>query len=223
MCQHTPFTLHPATAGHLRVALLDLYAVKVGATPLPQRQAMAALEMELATLHAGRSPAEIPGLRAARRLYHAAGVDPTRTRPSSEALLRRVLKGQGLPEVNSAVDAGNELSLRLLLPLGLYDASRIQGGITLRKGGAGEGYPGIRKEEVHLEGRLALFDDVGPFGSPTSDSPRTCIGEESTHLLLVLFAPGDFPAQDLEAGIELGAQLFARWCGASAGMRRILP
>lgn len=219
----TSFTLHPAMADQVRVAVLDLHAVKVEATPQPQRQAMATLERALATLHAGRPPAEIPGLSAARRLYHAAGVDPTRTRPSSEALLRRVLKGQGLPEVNSAVDAGNELSLRLLLPLGLYDASRIQGGVLLRKGNAGEGYPGIRKEEVHLEGRLALFDDVGPFGSPTSDSPRTCVDVESTQLLLVLFAPGDFPTSDLEAGMELGAQLFARWCGATPGTRRILP
>jgi DNA/RNA-binding domain of Phe-tRNA-synthetase-like protein len=222
MEMHTPFTLHATLMGQVRAAVLELPDARVEATPLPQRQAMAALEMELATLHAGCQPGEIPGLKAARRLYHAAGVDPTRTRPSSEALLRRVLKGQGLPLVNSAVDAGNELSLRILLPLGLYDAMRVEGPVTLRKGLAGEGYPGIRKEDVHLEGRLALFDQAGPFGSPTSDSPRTCVGLSTTRLLLVIFAPGDCPGTELEAALDLGAQLFTRWCGASTGGRRIL-
>jgi len=209
--------LDPALAGRVRAAWLELRDVRVEAAGPEQAAALAALGRELATLHAGRTPAEIPGLQAARRLYHAAGVDPTRVRPSSEALLRRVLKGQGLPAVNNAVDAGNELSLRVLLPLGLYDADRIVGDVALRQGRAGEGYPGIRKDEVHLEGRLGLFDEAGPFGSPTSDSPRTCVDHSTRRLLLVLFAPGDHPEEELAAAGSLGAGLFSRWCGARAG------
>lgn len=201
----------------VKVAALRLHQARVTSPSTGQQLAMATLDAELATEHRGRTPAEIAGLQAARRLYRAAGVDPTRTRPSSEALLRRVLKGQGLPTVNSAVDACNELSLRLLLPLGLYDASRIQGPVTLRKGREGEGYPGIRKEDVHLTGRLALFDERGPFGSPTSDSPRTCVTEVSTELLLVVFAPGDIPSAGLEEALALGADIFAHWCGSRAG------
>jgi len=207
-------TLHPTLAGLVRAAWLELEDVRVAPAQPEQLVAMAALEMELATVHAGRTPGGIPGLQAARRLYHAAGVDPTRTRPSSEALLRRALKGQGFPVVNNAVDAGNELSLRTLLPLGLYDAERIQGAVELRQGRAGEGYPGIRKDEVHLEGRLGLFDETGPFGSPTSDSPRTCVREDTHRLLLVLFAPGDTADGGLHSALELGGSLFARWCGA---------
>jgi DNA/RNA-binding domain of Phe-tRNA-synthetase-like protein len=209
--------LDPALAGRVRAAWLELLDVQVEASGPEQTAAMVALGEELATVHSDRTPAEIPGLQAARRLYHAAGVDPTRVRPSSEALLRRVLKRQGLPVVNNAVDAGNELSLRVLLPLGLYDADRILGGVVLRQGRAGEAYPGIRKDEVHLEGRLGLFDDAGPFGSPTSDSPRTCVDLRTRRLLLVLFAPGDHPGEALAAAATLGAGLFARWCGARAG------
>jgi DNA/RNA-binding domain of Phe-tRNA-synthetase-like protein len=213
--------LDPALAGRVRAGWLEMERVRVAPASLGQAQSMAALEMELATVHAGRTPGEIPGLQAARRLYHAAGVDPTRTRPSSEALLRRVLKGQGLPAVNNAVDAGNELSLRTLLPLGLYDAQRIQGPVELRQGRAGESYPGIRKNEVHLEGRLGLFDDGGAFGSPTSDSPRTCVTESTHRLLLVLFAPGATPDSGLQTALELGEALFARWCGAQACRRGV--
>ncbi len=206
--------LDPALRGRVMAAWLELEEVRVAPATAEQATAFAGLECELLSLCGGRTPAEIEGLQAARRLYHAAGVDPTRTRPSSEALLRRVLKGQGLPSVNNAVDAGNELSLRTLLPLGLYDAGWIQGEVELRLGRPGESYPGIRKEEVHLEGRLGLFDASGPFGSPTSDSPRTAVTEATRRLLLVLFAPGDLPVARLEGALELGAELFGQWCGA---------
>lgn len=214
--------LDPALAGRVSAGWLVVEDVRVELAGVAQQAALAELECELVTLHGGRTPSEIPGLQAARRLYHAAGVDPTRTRPSSEALLRRALKGQGLPAVNNAVDAGNELSLRILLPIGLYDAGQIQGEVELRIGRPGEGYPGIRKEEVHLEGRLGLFDGLGPFGSPTSDSPRTCVGEAATRLLLVVFAPGDASRGVLEDALELGAALFARWCGGRAVARGLL-
>lgn len=210
-------SLDPALAGRVRAAVLEVEDVRVAGASPEQARAMAALECELVHAHGGRTPAEIEGLQPARRLYHAAGVDPTRTRPSSEALLRRVLKGQGLPAVNNAVDAGNELSLRLLLPLGLYDFDRVEGAAVLRLGRPGETYPGIRKEDVHLEGRLGLFDARGPFGSPTSDSPRTCVTESTTRLLLVVFAPGGHPDPHLEEAVELGGRLFAAWCGGRPG------
>lgn len=211
-----------ALRGTVRAACLGLRQVRVTEASAAQQEAMAQLEGEIQARYAGCTPAEIPGVGAARRLYHAAGVDPTRTRPSSEALLRRALKGQGLPAVNNAVDAGNELSLRLLLPLGLYDAAAIQGPVLLRKGLPGESYPGIRKDEVHLAGRLGLFDQLGAFGSPTSDSPRTAVTASTSQLLLVIFAPGDAGDADLNSALELGAQLFQRWCGAQAEARCLL-
>ena len=215
-------TLDPALGGRVAAAWLRIESVRVAPASWEQAAALAILECELVTLHDGKTPAEIEGLQAARRLYHAAGVDPTRTRPSSEALLRRVLKGQGLPAVNNAVDAGNELSLRLLMPLGLYDAARIEGPVELRLGRPGESYPGIRKEEVHLEGRLGLFDAAGPFGSPTSDSPRTSVQDGTSSLLLVLFVPGGHPRERREEALELGAALFARWCGGRPGESGLL-
>ena len=215
-------TLDPALAGRVRAVCLELDEVAVEPASGAQSAEMGRLAESLARRHSGCAPGQIEGLQAARRLYHAAGVDPTRTRPSSEALLRRVLKGQGLPCVNNAVDAGNELSLRVLLPIGLYDAERIEGPVALRLGRAGEGYPGIRKEEVHLEGRLGLFDDLGPFGSPTSDSPRTCVTEATQSLLLVVFAPGDHPQAQLQEAGDLGALLFTRWCWARPGTPLLL-
>jgi DNA/RNA-binding domain of Phe-tRNA-synthetase-like protein len=66
---------------------------------------------------------------------------------------------------------------------------RIRGTVTMRLGLPGEAYQGIRKDDVHLEGRLTLADDDGPFGNPTSDSARTMVTGETTRALVVVFAP----------------------------------
>jgi DNA/RNA-binding domain of Phe-tRNA-synthetase-like protein len=124
-----------------------------------------------------------------RAMYKRAGIDPTKTRPSSEALLRRVRKGEPLPRVNSFVDVINWCSLDTQLPFGLYDFDRVRGPVTLRLGRTGESYAGIRKDVVHVDGRLTLADDDGPFGNPTSDSARTMVTLATTRALVVIFAP----------------------------------
>ncbi len=122
-------------------------------------------------------------------MYKRVGIDPTKTRPSSEALLRRVRKGDELPRINSLVDIINWCSLETQLPYGLYDLDKIQGDVTLRLGRPGEEYEGIRKAAVHVAGRLTLADAVGPFGNPTSDSARTMVTTATTRALVVIFAP----------------------------------
>jgi DNA/RNA-binding domain of Phe-tRNA-synthetase-like protein len=151
----------------------------------------------LLSTHAGQSPGAISGLAAARELYRAFGMDPTHTRPSSEALLRRVLQGKGLPRISNAVDLCNLLALRFLLPIGLYDAAPVTPPVRLRRGRPGESYAGIRKEDVRLEGRPVLADADGPFGNPSSDSLRTSVTEATRALVMVIFAPAGYAASRL--------------------------
>ncbi len=159
----------------------------------------------------GYKPSDIEPLGEARRLYHAVGIQPTRHRPSSEALLRRVLKGQDLYAINNIVDACNLASLSFLLPIGLYDLSNVVGSVVLRLGHEGEEYPGIRKGPVHLEGRLGLFDDEGPFGSPTSDSARTSVGDQTRNLLAVVMATANFSRSTLSHNTETLAAALAKY------------
>jgi DNA/RNA-binding domain of Phe-tRNA-synthetase-like protein len=188
----------------------------------PHWPEMEALAETLRRTHGARPPGEIDALQPARRLYRAFGVDPTRTRPSSEALLRRVLKGQSLYRINRLVDACNWGSLAMLLPVGLYDRDRIEGDIVLRVGAPGESFPGIRKGDVHVEGRLTLVDATGPFGSPTSDSLRTSVRPDTTRALVVVFAPGDVPGVELEEGLGRLVNQVTRWCGGQEEGVRIL-
>jgi DNA/RNA-binding domain of Phe-tRNA-synthetase-like protein len=150
---------------------------------------------------------------AVRTMYKRVGLDPTKTRPSSEALLRRVKKGEGLPRVNSLVDVINWCSLESQLPFGLYDADHIRGAVVLRLGRDGESYPGIRKDEVHVGGRLALADNEGAFGNPTSDSKRTMVTEATTRALVVIFAPKELPAGLGGAALAQTIARVSEFCG----------
>jgi DNA/RNA-binding domain of Phe-tRNA-synthetase-like protein len=159
-----------------------------------------------------RAAAEAADVTAAvRTMYRRVGIDPTKTRPSSEALLRRVRRGDELPRVNSLVDIVNWCSLESQLPFGLYDADHIQGAVTLRLGRAGEEYAGIRKDVVHVAGRLTLADDAGAFGNPTSDSSRTMVTTSTTRALVVIFAPAAVAARATSA-LTQTRQRIAQFC-----------
>jgi DNA/RNA-binding domain of Phe-tRNA-synthetase-like protein len=149
-------------------------------------------------------------------------VDPTKTRPSSEALLRRVLQGRGLPRVSPVVDVCNLCSLEHQLPLGLYDRDRIRGGMRARLGHGGEGYTGIRKHRVNLDGRLLLADDEGPFGAPTSDSLRTSVSPGTRSLAVVVFCPVDRVGAHLSTALERLAELLRAYCAASIVALRVV-
>lgn len=145
-------------------------------------------------------------LQPARELYRKIGIEPTKTRPSSEALLRRAIKGKPLYRVNSIVDAGNLCSLKFLLPIGLYDHSKIEGSIVLRQGKKDEEYQGIGKEMIHVGGRYTLADNKGAFGNPSSDSLRTSVDLSTTNLLFVIFTPFDYPDDKLQTHNDFAEQ-----------------
>lgn len=164
----------------------------------------------------GLAAGQIPHLRPARELYRAIGLDPTRHRPSPEALLRRVLRGDPFPRIHPAVDLGNVWAILHGRPVGLYDLAHVESPVTLRLGRAGESYVGIRKDDVHLEGRLTLADARGPFGNPSSDSLRTAVSDQSRDLLYVLFAPAGDDRQELGRWLDWLVERAPRLLGGTA-------
>jgi DNA/RNA-binding domain of Phe-tRNA-synthetase-like protein len=181
-------------------------------------------------------PASAAGaLAPSRRLYHRLGLDPSKVRPSSEALVRRILQGKGLFQVNTAVDAANLGSITHFRSVGLYDADRIvpfadrpaEGArgdsetapetlrVVMRLGAEAEEYPGIRKEMIHVANRPTLADREGPFGNPSADSDRTKVTLETQTLLYVLFEPPDEPAPQVAERLELSFRLLQRHLGGT--------
>ncbi len=112
------------------------------------------------------SLAEAEPVRAVRAMFREWGMDPSKYRPSSEALLRRVVQGKGLYRVSNVVDIGNLGSLETGWPYGCYDRSKISPPVALRHGAAGEKYEGIGKQTWHLEGRPVLADPAGSVRQP---------------------------------------------------------
>jgi DNA/RNA-binding domain of Phe-tRNA-synthetase-like protein len=130
-----------------------------------------------------------PAARA-RELYRRFGLDPTRVRPSSEALLRRMKKGESLPRINSLVDVANAMSVQLQVPVGLYDLDKVKGEeLVIRLGAEGESYAGIGKEKVNVAGRICVADAEGPIGNPSADSARTMITTDTERAAWIYFLP----------------------------------
>ena len=197
---------------------IQLPAVKIGiltanGTRVRLVEASLAQEMDeicdrIRRKHSVEDLAEYEPVRAVRAMFRAWGMDPSKYRPSSEALLRRVAQGKGLYRVSNIVDAGNLGSVEMGWPYGCYDSGKISGSIVFRHGHAGECYQGIGKRMWHLEGRPVLADDEGPFGSPISDSTRTMVAESTQDVCVVIYAPEGAPDSLLDAAIEkLGRRL----------------
>jgi DNA/RNA-binding domain of Phe-tRNA-synthetase-like protein len=163
--------------------------------------------------HQGKSVGNIEGVQAARRLFRAIGIDPTRRRPSSEALLHRALKGKPFYSVNSLVDVGNWCSLDFLLPICVYDHDKIVGGITIRRGKDEESYIGLNNRTVNLHHRYVISDANGAFGSPITDSLRTAVDEQTKRAVLVIFAPVNYDSQLLRSRADIFAERAIGICG----------
>lgn len=135
----------------------------------------------------GKEWNDIPGVRGSRAAYKAFGRNPGRYRVSSEALLRRVRRGDDLYRINSVVDVNNLISIESGLSVGSYDLANTHGSITLRKAEHGEGYTGIGKDFLDMENMLVLADDEGIFGSSMSDSTRAMVTEQTKNVLVAIY------------------------------------
>ena len=160
----------------------------------------------------GKEWSEIPGIRGSRSAYKAFGRNPGRYRVSSEALIRRVRRNDGLYRINSVVDVNNLISVKSGLSAGSYDLNQIFGAITFRKAEHGEGYSGIGKDYLDMENMLVLADEKGIFGSSMSDSKRAMVTEESIDILVVIYCFED--DIDLEALLEEAKTAFETYAGA---------
>lgn len=131
---------------------------------------------------------QIPAIQATREAYKKLGKKPGRYRPSAEALLRRVISDKGLYQINNVVDSLNLLSISSAYSIGGYDLDKIQGDVRLGIGQPGEPYQAIARGALNIANLPIFRDDLGAFGSPTSDSVRTMVTENTHHFLMIIFA-----------------------------------
>ena len=130
---------------------------------------------------------DVSGIAATRRIYRAYGKDPSRYRPASEALIRRILQGKKLYQIDTLVDLINLASIVYGYSIGGFDADKMVGEqLTLGIGKADEPYEGIGRGLINIEGLPVYRDEIGGVGTPTSDHERTKITAQTNHLLVLI-------------------------------------
>ncbi len=158
-------------------------------------------------------------IRDSREAYKALGKEPSRYRPSGEALYRRTLKGTAIYKINNIVDMVNLISLKSGFSIGGYDYDKIQGDILFEKGQSDVEYLAIGRGSMNIENLPCFHDELGPFGSPTSDSLRTMVTDMCKNFLMIIV---DFNEDEsLDRVVDLSKELL--WIhGASAEVEYLL-
>ena len=157
---------------------------------------------------------QMSGIAATRRVYKACGKDPSRYRPASEALIRRILQGKELYQIDTLVDLINLASIRFGYSIGGFDADKFVGDtLTLGVGRKDEPYEGIGRGVINIEGLPVYRDEEGGVGTPTSDHERTKITLATTHML-VLINGYDGNEEQVLANAQFIRQLVVDYCGS---------
>lgn len=129
---------------------------------------------------------QIAAIRETKEAYRKSGKDPSRYRPSAEALIRRIVQGKGLYRINNVVDQLNLISLKTGFSIGGYDADKITGDIIFGIGQKDEPYDAIGRGFLNIECLPVFRDEKGAFGSPTSDSVRTMVSDQTRNFLMII-------------------------------------
>lgn len=160
---------------------------------------------------------DVSGIAATRRIYRACGKDPSRYRPASEALIRRILQGKKLYQIDTLVDLINLASIVYGYSIGGFDADKMVGEqLTLGIGKADEPYEGIGRGLINIEGLPVYRDEIGGVGTPTSDHERTKITAQTTHLL-VLINGYDGKEDSVRANALYIQELLRKYSGSDGG------
>lgn len=160
---------------------------------------------------------EMSGIAATRKVYRACGKDPSRYRPASEALIRRMLQGKQLYQRDTLVDLVNLASIAFGYSIGGFDADKFEGDtLTLGVGKAGEPYEGIGRGNINIEGLPVYRDSLGGVGTPTSDNERTKMMSDTSHLV-VLINGYDGNEQQVRANAEYIQSLLKKYCKSDGG------
>jgi DNA/RNA-binding domain of Phe-tRNA-synthetase-like protein len=208
--------------GSVSLGLVEADEVHVEPAPSGLREELVGLAGKLARQLTVETLAQDPTACAIRGMFRAWGLDPSKYRPSSEALLRRVAQGKGISFVSNLVDIVNLGSIETGWPYGCYDRDRISPPVEFRLGLAGETYHGVGRRVWHLAGRPVLADAEGPFGSPISDSTRTMVTGETRAVAVVIFAPTPVPFAQIETALGRVGERLAQWAAAGAVRQGIL-
>ncbi|MDF2039042.1 phenylalanine--tRNA ligase beta subunit-related protein [Cytobacillus oceanisediminis] len=168
-----------------------------------------------------KSVTEFEGIREWRQIFKTAGKDPNRYRHSAEALYRRIKKQNYLQPVNSSIDINNFFSLEYQIPIGVYDADKLSGNLTIRLGKEGEEYNGLNGRPNSLANLIISDDAAGPFGSPFVDSERTAVTEQTKNAVQIIYLRPSLEMEKAEKMVESLMNMYTQVHGGEGNFKVI--
>lgn len=170
-----------------KIGVIQYNRIEVGPSPQMLRGRLQLFQESIFFDLESGQVTDLAGVKEWRSLFKQIGTDPNRYRPSVEALYRRIQKQNYLSTIHSAADLNNFFSLKYEVPIGIYDADKIQGNVEVRIGSAENEYIGINGRPINMKNKLLTSDSAGAFGSPYVDSERTMVTSETKNALQIIY------------------------------------
>jgi DNA/RNA-binding domain of Phe-tRNA-synthetase-like protein len=163
---------------------------------------------------------EHPIFRAYRDFFWKVGIDPTKTRPAAEALIRRVLRDSPIPRINTLVDAYNLASVETSIPFAAFDLGSLLGEPVMREATAGEEFLGIGMDKpLVLGGGEPVIQDEEKLIAvyPHRDAEASKVTLETGDVLLLTCGVSGVDEETLRKAKAVAVSHITRFCGGNAG------
>ncbi|WP_010283642.1 B3/B4 domain-containing protein [Bacillus timonensis] len=199
-----------------KVGIIRYDDIEVGESPQMIRGRLHTFQESLFFDLEDKSVTDVEGIAEWRRIFKLVGTDPNRYRPSVESIFRRIQKQNFLNSIHSAVDLTNFFSMQYEIPMGIYDADKLDGNIEFRVGQTDDEYQGINGRLISMQDKILSSDETGAFGSPYVDSERTAVTVETNYALQIAYLKPSLGNESCEKLMKSLASMFTQVHGGSA-------
>ncbi|MEH7225628.1 phenylalanine--tRNA ligase beta subunit-related protein [Bacillus sp. JJ1566] len=198
-----------------KVGIIQYDHIEVGDSPQMIRGRLQTFQESLFFDLEDKPVSDVDGIAEWREIFKKVGTDPNRYRPSIEAIYRRVQKQNFLNSIHSAADLNNFFSIQYEIPVGIYDADKINGDIEIRLGQPEDEYMGINGRIISMKDKILSGDDTGAFGSPYVDSERTAVTVETKNAIQIVYLKPSMLSESCEKLITSLGAMFTQVHGGS--------
>lgn len=201
---------------NFKIGIIHYKHISVGASPQMLKGRLRLFQESIFFDLETKSPSAIEGVAEWKKIFKELGTDPSKYRPSAEALFRRIQKQTYLPSINSAVDLNNFFSLQYEVPIGIYDCAFLGDNIEITIGKEEEYYKALNDRSISLKNKIISCDKEGPFGSPYVDSQRAPVTEQTKEALQIVYLRPSLPMEEAEKLTNSLKDMFLQLHGGEA-------
>jgi DNA/RNA-binding domain of Phe-tRNA-synthetase-like protein len=204
-----------------KIGIITYTNIEVGQSPQMVKGRLQLFQESIYFDLEDKNVTDLEGIKEWRQIFKTAGKDPNRYRHSAEALYRRIKKQNYLQPVNSSIDINNFFSLEYQIPIGVYDADKLSGDLSIRLGKEGDEYDGLNGRPNSLANLIISEDEAGPFGSPFVDSERTAVTEQTKNAVQIIYLRPSIKTEQAEKMVQSLMNMYTQVHGGEGNFKVI--